>query len=46
MHREAADRVLLPMGCAHDGTAAVERAETVLLPAFDSWRSGGVRMPS
>ena len=25
-----------------DYAAAVERAETVLLPAFDSWRSGGV----
>ena len=24
-----------------DYTAAVERAETVLLPAFDSWRTGG-----
>jgi hypothetical protein len=33
-----------PVGNAPLGTdyaAAVERAETVLLPAFDSWRSGG-----
>jgi hypothetical protein len=28
-----------PLGT--DYAAAVERAETVLLPAFDSWRSGG-----
>jgi hypothetical protein len=28
-----------PLGTDHD--AAVQRAETVLLPAFDSWRSGG-----
>jgi hypothetical protein len=29
-----------PLGT--DYGAAVERAETVLLPAFDSWRSGGI----
>jgi hypothetical protein len=29
-----------PLGT--DYAAAVERAETVLLPAFDSWRSGGL----
>jgi hypothetical protein len=29
-----------PLGT--DYVAAVERAETVLLPAFDSWRSGGL----
>jgi hypothetical protein len=28
-----------PLGA--DYAAAVERAETVLLPAFDSWRTGG-----
>ncbi|MGB6939432.1 MAG: hypothetical protein WBE14_22670, partial [Xanthobacteraceae bacterium] len=28
-----------PLGT--DYTAAVERAETILLPAFDSWRTGG-----
>jgi len=28
-----------PLGADYD--AAVRRAETVLLPAFDSWRSGG-----
>jgi hypothetical protein len=29
-----------PLGS--DYAAAVERAESVLLPAFDSWRSGGI----
>ena len=28
-----------PLGANHD--AAVQRAETILLPAFDAWRSGG-----
>jgi hypothetical protein len=28
-----------PLGT--DYAAAIERAETVLLPAFDSWRTGG-----
>ena len=29
-----------PLGTDHD--AAVQRAETMLLPAFDSWRTGGM----
>jgi hypothetical protein len=29
-----------------DYTAAIERAETVLLPAFDSWRTGGETDPA
>ena len=32
-----------PLGT--DYAAAVQRAETILLPAFDAWRTGGHRTP-
>ena len=41
-----ARRAGCPVGTEPLGTdyaEAVQRAETVLLPAFDSWRSGGAR---